>query len=111
LRPFERATALLMGDEISALQAIEVFSQLEAKPALDATRDRLRAWGGASVPRGPRAGTLGNPGGLTARQLEVAGLMAHISAIFGKLGVANRGRAIARARELGIELGGEGPAT
>jgi DNA-binding NarL/FixJ family response regulator len=63
------------------------------------------------IPRGPRRGTRHNPFGLTAREVEIAGLLAraltnarigarlhispktvdhHVSSILGKLGVTSR---------------------
>jgi len=74
------------------------------------------------IPRGERLSTRANPGGLTARELEILALVAqglrnadiarrlfvspktvdhHVSAVLGKLGVSSRTRAAARARELG----------
>jgi DNA-binding NarL/FixJ family response regulator len=76
-----------------------------------------------SVPARRRATTLRNPAGLTRRQVEVLQRMEdgltnaelaaqlylsaktidhHVSAILGKLGVANRRDAVRRARDLGV---------
>ena len=75
------------------------------------------------LPRGPRATTKENPGGLTAREVEVLKLVSeglrnadiadrlflsdrtvghHVSAILRKLGVRTRGEASAEAHRLGI---------
>jgi DNA-binding NarL/FixJ family response regulator len=75
------------------------------------------------LPRGPRRATRENPAGLTARELEVLGLVAeglrdseiaerlvlsertvghHVSAILRKLRVRNRGQAAAEAVRLGL---------
>ena len=75
------------------------------------------------LPRGPRASTRDNPAGLTAREVEVLGLVGqglrnadiaarlflsektvghHVSAILRKLGVRTRGEASAEAQRLGI---------
>ena len=80
-----------------------------------------RQRGVESVPRGPTRRTRGNPAGLTERQLEVLGLIVtgasnteiadhlflskktvehHVSAIYSKLGVDTRAKAIATASEL-----------
>ena len=88
---------------------------------LDEDFARLRKDGMAGVPRGPRRSTAANARGLTARQLEVLALLAegltnadiaarltlspktvehHISAVFEKLDVTNRGQAAAAARRL-----------
>jgi DNA-binding NarL/FixJ family response regulator len=75
------------------------------------------------LPRGPRASTRDNPAGLTAREVEVLGLVGeglrnadiaarlflsektvghHVSAILRKLGVRSRGEASAEARRRGL---------
>jgi DNA-binding NarL/FixJ family response regulator len=75
------------------------------------------------IPRGPRPATRGNPLGLTAREAEIAALLAraltnarigarlhispktvdhHVSAILGKLGVASREEAGRVALQLGL---------
>jgi DNA-binding NarL/FixJ family response regulator len=75
------------------------------------------------LPRGPRATTRENPAELTARELEVLGLVAeglrnadiaerlflsertvahHVSAILRKLGVRSRAQAGAEAARMGI---------
>ena len=84
---------------------------------------RLRALGVRAVARRPRAATRRNPGGLTARELEVLALVAaglqnreiasqlvvspktvehHVSAILRKLEVPSRRDAAAAAPRLGI---------
>jgi DNA-binding NarL/FixJ family response regulator len=75
------------------------------------------------VPRGPRPRTRENPAGLTARELEVLGLLTeglrnteiakrlvvsqktvdhHVSAILRKLDARTRGEAAAQAARLGL---------
>ena len=109
--PYERARALADGDDAAQLAALEIFDRLGARPDLERLRQRLRAGGVRHIPRGPRLSTRGNPFGLTAREAEIAALLArgltnarigarlhispktvdhHVSAILGKLGVASR---------------------
>ena len=77
-------------------------------------RRKLRAEGACGIPRGPRAATRHNPLGLTARQLDILGLLAeglsnkeiaarlhiapktvdhHVCAILAKLEVSTRKQA------------------
>ncbi|MDQ1532143.1 MAG: hypothetical protein QOE37_2281, partial [Microbacteriaceae bacterium] len=112
--PHEAAFALLAGDEGALRTALAEFRALGAGPAAEVAAARLRALGARSVPRGPRARTRANPGGLTARELEVLPLLAeglrnreiaerlvvsertvdhHVSSILRKLGVKSRAAA------------------
>lgn len=110
--PYEAAFALADSREAAdRLRALQGFDRLGANPAADAVVARLRAEGAASVPRRPSRRTAANPGGLTARELQVAELLGdgltdaelaarlyispktaghHVSAILTKLGVASR---------------------
>ena len=121
--PYERARALAEGDAAAQLAALEIFDRLGARPDLDRLRQRLRAEGVRHIPRGPRPSTRDNPCGLTAREAEIAGLLAaaltnarigarlhispktvdhHVSAILGKLGVSSRAEAGRRAVAFGL---------
>jgi DNA-binding NarL/FixJ family response regulator len=82
----------------------------------------------AKVPRGPVPETRANPAGLTARQVDVLGLLgqgytnaqiadrlvlsvrtvdSHVAAVLDKLGVRDRRDAATRAAELGVFGGGD----
>ncbi len=119
--PYEVALALTDGDEDALLEAVSIFDSLAARPAAGMARARLRALGVESIPRGPTPRTRANPAGLTPRQLEVLELLGsglsnteiadrlflskktvehHVSAIFSKLGVENRAKAMAVAQTL-----------
>jgi DNA-binding CsgD family transcriptional regulator/tetratricopeptide (TPR) repeat protein len=119
--PYEVGMALADGDPGSLLEALEIFDGLGAKPMADIARGRLRLLGVGSVPRGPTKATLENPAHLTDRQLEVLELIVaslsngeiaeklflskktvehHVSAIYSKLGVDSRAKAIAAGNTL-----------
>ena len=121
--PFEEAVALTWTrDADSMRRALQVFTDLGSAPAAANVR-RLLQEKGISVPtqRGPRATTAAHPAGLTAREAEVLDVMRggltnaqiaqrlylsprtvdhHVSSILGKLGVASRADAAARAGAL-----------
>jgi DNA-binding CsgD family transcriptional regulator/tetratricopeptide (TPR) repeat protein len=113
--PFEEALAL--GDDLAALPLLE---RLGAVPAVRRITEARRS-AGLPVPRGPNAATLGNPAGLTSRELEVLQLVAagstnaeiaatlhlsaktvghHVSHILEKLGARTRTEAAAKAADL-----------
>ncbi|MGH8946409.1 MAG: helix-turn-helix transcriptional regulator [Acidimicrobiia bacterium] len=125
--PYEVALALSEGDQKAMLEALGIFDSLGARPAGNMVRAALRELGVDSVPRGPSRETAANPANLTSRQLEVLRLVAsgmtnaeiantlflsqktvehHVSAIYAKLGVATRPKAIAEATRIGV--GGQG---
>jgi DNA-binding NarL/FixJ family response regulator len=122
--PYEAALALADSDDPAAARtAFDQLQQLGASPAAAIVARRLRQKGVRGVPRGPRASTRENPAGLTAREVEVLGLLSeglrnaqiamrlvvsektvhhHVSAILRKLDVETRGEAAAKAARLGL---------
>jgi DNA-binding CsgD family transcriptional regulator len=126
--PYEAALALSASDDAAAVrEALHELGRLGARPAAAIVGRRLRRRGVRGIPRGPRARTRANPAGLTARELEVLGLLAdglrnaqiaerlvvsertvdhHVSAVLRKLDVSTRGEAAARAVRLGLTTPG-----
>jgi DNA-binding CsgD family transcriptional regulator/tetratricopeptide (TPR) repeat protein len=125
--PYEVAVALADGDDPDALRrALTILGELGAAPMADRVAARLRSLGVRDLPRRPSRATVDNPGGLTARQLEVLALLVegrtnpeiaaslhispktaghHVSAILTKLGVNDRHAAARTAREQGLAPG------
>ncbi|MEN3359288.1 MAG: hypothetical protein V7637_3270 [Mycobacteriales bacterium] len=122
--PYEQALELIESpDADTARQALGILDGLGAAAAAAICRRRLRRAGVADIPRGPRAATKGNPGRLTARQLEVLTLLAdghtnaeiaarlfvsartvdnHVAAVLRRLGVQSRREARRAAADLGL---------
>jgi DNA-binding CsgD family transcriptional regulator len=114
---YERALALLHGEQAQVHEALRALTELGAAPAAEIARARLRAMGIRGVPRGPQPRTRDDPLGLTAREREIFELMRegltfavmaqrmhrsertvehHIAAIYQKLGVSTRAELMAR---------------
>jgi len=121
--PYEQALALMDGDEPALRRALEIFEQLEARPAAEMLRRRLRVAGARGLPRGPRRATRDHPYGLTNRQFEILLLLAeglhnteiagrlsttpktaahHVSDVLAKLNVRSRAEAVRVAHQVGI---------
>ena len=116
--PYQAALAMLDDDvEDGWRRALEILERLGADATLAWARRRIRA-AGARVPTTRRATTHAHPDGLTRREHEVLDLVAdgltndeiaarlvisaktvdhHVSAVLGKLGVANRREAAPRS--------------
>lgn len=119
--PYKAAWALLdSDDELDLREARAMFEQLDAAVLVARTEEKLRSLG-APVPRGARASTRANIGGLTDREAEVLALLDeglrnadiaarlhlsektvgnHVSSILAKLGATSRLEAVRRARDL-----------
>lgn len=120
--PYERALTLSTGNPENRVRAIEELETLGATAVAARIRRELRE-SGIEVPRGRAQTTRQNPAGLTARQLEVLGLLTeglanaeiadrlflssrtvehHVSAILAKLGAIDRVEAAELAAEAGL---------
>ena len=122
--PYESARALADANEESPLRkALAIFEQLGARPMAVIVARRLRMMGVRGIPRGPRPATRAHPAGLTAREVEIVGLIAqglrnpeiaarmyisvktvdhHVSAVLAKLGLRSRTDVAREAARLGL---------
>jgi ATP/maltotriose-dependent transcriptional regulator MalT len=123
---YEAADALGDSDDEADLRrAHELLLQLDARPRAQVVARRLRDLGAKDVPRGPRPSTRANAAGLTAREVEVASLLAagltnaeiadrlvlsaktvdhHVSSVLSKLGVSSRRHVGDAADRAGVSL-------
>ncbi|MFL6204168.1 MAG: ATP-binding protein [Acidimicrobiales bacterium] len=123
---YEAADALAESDDVDDVRrAYELLSEMGARPRAQIAARKLRDLGARDVPRGPRASTRANPAGLTARELEVAALLAdgltnseiadrlivsaktvdhHVSSVLTKLGVSSRRHVGQAAARLNLQL-------
>jgi DNA-binding CsgD family transcriptional regulator/tetratricopeptide (TPR) repeat protein len=121
--PYDRALMLsLLDDPVALGESLEIARGLGAEPLVRRVAQRMRDHG-LRVPRGPYRAARSNVAGLTARQLQVLGLVAHgqtnaeiadelvvslrtaehhVAAVLAKLGAPSRRDAARRARELGV---------
>lgn len=121
--PIWAAYAAMLDPDVAVVDhAVRALDQLGAVAAIEAIL-RTRHAHGLALPRRPRAQARGNPAQLTARELEVLGLLGeglstpeiaerlilsrrtvehHIAAVLRKLGEPTRGRAVAAASRRGL---------
>jgi DNA-binding CsgD family transcriptional regulator/tetratricopeptide (TPR) repeat protein len=124
--PYAAADALADApDETSLRDAHERLMALGGRALAQHVARRLRELGATDLPRGPRPATRANAAGLTAREVEVAILLAggltngdiadrlvlspktvdhHVSAVLSKLGVRTRRQVAAAACSAGLDL-------
>jgi len=120
---YQWALTAAEGDDEHRRRALESLYAMGAHATAKAVTRRMRERGARNLPRGPRTQTSDNPAQLTARELEVLGLLAeglrnaeiaerlvvsvrtvdhHVSAILRKLDVGSRAQAAAAAADLGL---------
>lgn len=120
--PYERALALMHGDDTATRDALRILEQLGATATAARVRQTLLEKG-VRVPRGASRSTREHAAGLTARQAEILDLLAeglsnseiadrlfvsyrtvenHVAAVLMKLDVPSRDAAVDAARDRGI---------
>jgi DNA-binding CsgD family transcriptional regulator len=127
---YEAALALASAKDHNALRrALAELQELGARTAASIVGRRLREAGVRGISRGPHSATRSNAAHLTARQLEILGLLTeglrnseiadrlylsartvdhHVSAVLDKLGARSRTEAIQQAARLGIHQSQDG---
>ncbi len=120
--PYQRALALMHGEEDARLQALEQFETVGATAVAAKLRQMLRAEG-VSVPRGRSQTIRDHAVGLTARQAEILELLSegltnieiadrlfvsprtvehHVAAVMSKIDASSRDDAVAKAANQGL---------
>ncbi|WP_242117469.1 LuxR family transcriptional regulator [Aestuariivivens sediminicola] len=120
---YDAAIALVFGGEDQMRKAFTIFNELNVSATIRKWRTLMKAEGIKRIPKGLIKSTKSNPASLTNRQLDVLmeigqGLHNaeiakklfisnrtvehHVSAIFEKLEVTSRNKAVIKAKELGI---------
>ena len=121
--PYEQALALFEGTENDKRAAMTIMHRLGAATIIEKMKFQMRTSGIKSIPRGIRKTTQSNPAHLTERELDILQLLKeglqnkeiaarlfisaktvehHVSAIFYKLEVNSRIKAVQEASQLGI---------
>jgi DNA-binding CsgD family transcriptional regulator len=122
--PYEAAVCRALADDSeTVIEGLAGLDRLGAAPMARRTRNRLARMGVEKIPRGPRKSTAANPAGLTARQMDVLGLVVegrtnaeiaerlflsartvdhHVAAILLKLEVESRRHVRDKAADLGL---------
>ena len=121
--PYEQALALFEGNDNDKRNAISIVHELGADAVYEKMKFEMRASGIKHIPRGIRKSTRSNPANLSNRELDVLQLLKeglqnkeiagklfisaktvdhHISAIFFKLDVNSRTKAVQEAIHLDI---------
>ncbi len=120
---YEHAIALFKLDEPNQKRAIQILTDLNFNATAEFFKKKLRSDGVRNIPRRPHETTRSNPAQLTNRQVEILKMLklghqnkeiaeklfisqktvdAHVSAIFEKLVVNSRAKAVIEAERLGI---------